>query len=268
MQQSEPSPIPTAGDGKAASAGSGGGESGSGNNDGSGKKRKGANTGLAKVSVPDVYPQVMAIPIAQRPLFPGFYKAITIRDPNVIAAVQELLKRGQSYVGAFLLKDQESSQDVINDPSEVYDVGTFCQVTGAFPAGHGEEKALQAVLYPHRRIKLSELMPPNRGPPAAPEATQAAVATIEGATEEGQKTEAEEKKGDVVASFEEQSQSSKDETAVAKPAEPYEPKYDPIAFLRSWPVSLVKVENLADEPFDKKAGNIRALITEIVNTCK
>ena len=129
--------------------------------------------------MPEVYPQVMAIPIAQRPLFPGFYKAITIRDPNVIAAVQELLKRGQSYVGAFLLKDQEISQDVINDPSEVYDVGTFCQVTGAFPAGHGEERALQAVLYPHRRIRLSELIPPNRGPPSAPEPEQAAQATIE-----------------------------------------------------------------------------------------
>ena len=268
--RSEPTPIPSAADGKAASAGSGGGESGSSNNDGGGRKRKGQERGLTKVSVPDVYPQVMAIPIAQRPLFPGFYKAITIRDPNVIAAVQELLKRGQSYVGAFLLKDQESSQDVINDPSEVYDVGTFCQVTGAFPAGHGEEKALQAVLYPHRRIKLSELMPPNRGPPGPPEAAQAAQATIEAVVEEGQvkQSEGEEKKGDVVASFEEQQQSSSQSNEVAKSTDPYEPKYDPISFLRNWPVSLVKVENLADEPFDKKAPTIRALISEIVNTCK
>lgn len=267
-RSSEPTPIPSASDGKAASSGSGGGESGSGGNDGGGRKRKGQERGLTKVSVPDVYPQVMAIPIAQRPLFPGFYKAITIRDPNVIAAVQELLKRGQSYVGAFLLKDQESSQDVINDPSEVYDVGTFCQVTGAFPAGHGEEKALQAVLYPHRRIKLSELIPPNRGPPAAPEPTQVAQATIEPvpSEEQGKQSEGEEKKGDVVASFEEQQSANQD--AQQKNIVDYEPKYDPIAFLRSWPVSLVKVDNLADEPFDKKAPTIRALISEIVNTCK
>ena len=268
--RSEPTPIPSTSDGKASSAGSGSGESGSSNNDGGGRKRKGQERGLTKVSVPEVYPQVMAIPIAQRPLFPGFYKAITIRDPNVIAAVQELLKRGQSYVGAFLLKDQESSQDVINDPSEVYDVGTFCQVTGAFPAGHGEEKALQAVLYPHRRIKLSELMPPNRGPPGSPEATQATQVTIEAAPaeEQAKQVEGEEKKGDVVASFEEKEPPTTSETAVAKSAESYEPKYDPISFLRSWPVSLVKVENLADEPFDKKAPTIRALISEIVNTCK
>ena len=269
-RSSEPTPIPSAADGKAASAGSGGGDSASGGGDGGSKKRKGQEKGLTKVSVPDVYPQVMAIPIAQRPLFPGFYKAITIRDPNVIAAVQELLKRGQSYVGAFLLKDQESSQDVINDPSEVYDVGTFCQVTGAFPAGHGEDKALQAVLYPHRRIKLSELMPPNRGPPAAPEPAEAAQATVEAAPteEQGKQTEAEDKKGDVVASFEEQQQSANQEAQQKTIVDSEQPKYDPISFLRTWPVSLVKVDNLADEPFDKKAPTIRALISEIVNTCK
>ncbi|KAK6397084.1 ATP-dependent Lon protease pim1 [Meristemomyces frigidus] len=265
-KSSEPTPIPGATDGKAASAGGGGasGESGSGSSgDGGSRKRKVQGRELVKPSVPDVYPQVMAIPIAQRPLFPGFYKAITIRDPNVIAAVQELLKRGQSYVGAFLLKDQESSQDVINDPSEVYDVGTFCQVTGAFPAGHGEDKALQAVLYPHRRIRLSELIPPNRGPPAPSQPEEAVPATIEAAPVEelqGEKPETEEQKGGVTASFEEQQKDNADSKAVEVAS--------PTSFLRSWPVSLVNVENLQDEPFDKRAPTIRALISEIVNTCK
>lgn len=268
-KSSEPTPIPGA-DGTAASAGSGSsGKSGSGDgSDGGNRKRKALGKELAKTQIPEVYPQVLAIPIAQRPLFPGFYKAITIRDPNVVAAVQELLKRGQSYVGAFLLKDQESSQDVINDPSEVYDVGTFCQVTGAFPAGHGEDRALQAVLYPHRRIKLSELIPPNRAPPAAPEPAQAAQATIEGETpadaeptpQPQQPTEGEDKQGDVVASFEEK------ELAAEK--EQQKNLFQPTDFLRSWPVSLVKVDNLGDEPFDKRSPVIKALISEIVNTCK
>ncbi|CAK4030763.1 LON domain serine protease [Lecanosticta acicola] len=261
-KSSEPTPIPGS-DGKASSAGSAGsGESGNGG-DGGNRRRKSSGKELAKPHVPDVYPQVLAIPIAQRPLFPGFYKAITIRDPNVVAAVQELLKRGQSYVGAFLLKDSNSSQDVINDPSEVYDVGTFCQVTGAFPAGHKEEQALSAVLYPHRRIKLSELIPPNRGPPAAPEAesAQAAKATIESVTSEEptKPAEGEEKRGDVVASFEEQQIAEKEQQSQIS---------QPTDFLRSWPVSLVKVDNLADEPYDKKAPTTRALISEIVNTCK
>ncbi|KAH9831291.1 Lon protease mitochondrial [Teratosphaeria destructans] len=266
-KSSEPTPIPSASDVKASTAG-GGGESGAGSSGGSGsgdggsrKRKSSSDRALAKQQVPEHYPQVMAIPIAQRPLFPGFYKAITIRDPNVIAAVQELLKRGQSYVGAFLLKDQESSQDVINDPSEVYDVGTFCQVTGAFPAGHGEERALQAVLYPHRRIKLSELIPPNRGPPAAPQAaSQAAVEPA--APEEGEKPETDEQKGGVTASFEEKPQEGQEQQEKAVEVA------SPVNFLRSWPVSLVNVENLPDEPFDKKAPTIRALINEIINTCK
>lgn len=261
--KSEPTPSPIPVDGKAAGAGAGGsGESGSGNGDGGGsKKRKGPSRELTKTVAPEVYPQVLAIPIAQLPLFPGFYKAVTIRDPNVVAAVQELLKRGQSYVGAFLLKDQESSQDVINDASEVYDVGTFCQITGAFPAGHGDEKSLQAVLYPHRRIKLSELIKPNRGPPAAPEAEKVAQATLEevSQSEQGEQPETDEKQGGVVASFEESSAEKKEEEKAL---------FQPTDFLRSWPVSLVKVDNLADEPFDKRSPTVRALISEIVNTCK
>lgn len=258
-KSSEPQPIPGLGDAKGSAAGGAGGESGGG--DGGNRKRKSASRDLVKPSVPDVYPQVMAIPIAQRPLFPGFYKAITIRDPNVVAAVQELLKRGQSYVGAFLLKDPQSSQDVINDPSEVYDIGTFCQITGAFPAGSGEEKALQAVLYPHRRIKLSELLPPNRsGVTAAQQDAPAARATIETppTEEQGKPAEGEEKQGDVVASFEESS-------SVDKPAPS---KAVPTAFLHDWPVSLVNVDNLQDEPFDKRSPTVRALISEIVRTCK
>lgn len=271
-KSSVPSPIASALDGKAASAGGGGsGESGSGGGDGGNKKRKAQGRELVKPSVPDVYPQVMAIPIAQRPLFPGFYKAITIRDPIVIAAVQELLKQGQSYVGAFLLKDPQSSQDVINDPSEVYDIGTFCQITGAFPAGTGEEKALQAVLYPHRRIKLSELLPPNRAevnPSKGTAPVSAGKATIEAAPteEEVKPTQAEEKKkGDVVASFEEPSVEKEKEAAQSSRTVA---SSGPTAFLHDWAVSLVNVDNLADEPFDKRSPTVRALVSEIVNTCK
>ena len=74
-----PTPIPPA-----QSGASTGGEFSSGGGGGDGRRgRKGSSErSLQKPSVPDVYPQVMAIPIAKRPLFPGFYKAITIRDPG------------------------------------------------------------------------------------------------------------------------------------------------------------------------------------------
>lgn len=243
-----PSPIPISLDGPSSSSGAGD----SGGGDGGGRKRKSQSQAVVTPSVPEVYPQVLAIPISQRPLFPGFYKAITIRDPVVASAVQELLKRGQSYVGAFLLKDPNSSQDVINDPSEVYDVGTFCQITGAFPAGMQGEKALQAVLYPHRRIKMTELIPPNR----SGNAVKVSQATVETAPAQEKDTQPDgDKKGDVVASFEEQNN------------EPSKPEVGPTSFLKTWPVSLVNVDNLVDEPFEK-TPTVKALVSEIVNTCK
>ncbi|KAJ5962830.1 ATPase AAA-type core [Penicillium viridicatum] len=241
-----PSPIPPS-DGPADSKPSGASSGGNSGNDDSGKKGKKASgeKALQKPAVPDVYPQVMAIPIAKRPLFPGFYKAITIRDPNVAVAIQDMMKRGQPYVGAFLFKDDNADGDVIEKLDDVYETGVFAQITAAYPL-RGEASGVTAVLYPHRRIKISSLIPPGENtkaatPPPAP-------------TPEDKTTE---KRGDVVASFEE---------SAPEPA----PKdhYEPTSFLKKHPVSLVNVENLAEEPFDKKNPVIRAVTSEIVNVCK
>ncbi|ORY63112.1 Lon protease C-terminal proteolytic domain-containing protein [Pseudomassariella vexata] len=248
-------------DGKASSAGGGGassGSSGDGSGDGGRKGRKaGVDKALQKPSVPEVYPQVMAIPIAKRPLFPGFYKAITIRDPDVCAAIMEMIKRGQPYVGAFLFKDENADEDVIRDSKDVYDTGVFAQITSAFPV-HGETNSLTAILYPHRRIKLSTLMPPGgqdvKKTEPEPEAVPEPIPIK--TDEETQR----EKKGDVVASFE--------EAAVAPKTEAQSEKYEPTSFLRKYPVSLVNVENLSDEPFDSKSMVIKAVTNEIVNVFK
>ncbi len=96
-------PEPPDGRGSGAAGSSPG--SGDGSGDGGKKgRRSGGDRALQKPIVPEIYPQVMAIPIAKRPLFPGFYKAITIKDQNVANAITEMIKRGQPYVGAFLFK--------------------------------------------------------------------------------------------------------------------------------------------------------------------
>ncbi|CAL5869766.1 uncharacterized protein PFLUO_LOCUS3996 [Penicillium psychrofluorescens] len=237
-----PSPIPPSGspaESKPSSASSGGNNG----NDDSGKKGKKGDKALQKPAVPEVYPQMMAIPIAKRPLFPGFYKAITIRDPNVAVAIQDMMKRGQPYVGAFLFKDDNADGDVIEKLDDVYDVGVFAQITAAYPLrgeNRGETNGVTAVLYPHRRIKISSLLTPNE--------------TNKTDTAEDKTTE---KRGDVVASFEE---------GAPEPA-PKE-QYEPTSFLRNYPVSLVNVENLTEEPYDKKNGIIRAVTSEIVNVCR
>src|SRR6266850_1953012 len=122
------------------------------------------STSISRQSVPENYPQVLALPIARRHLFPGFYKAVVIRNPKVVAAVKEMMKRGQPYLGAFLLKDEQADSDVITDISSVHPVGVFAQITSVFAAASGpgkeeeKEEGLTAVLYPHRRIKITDLV--------------------------------------------------------------------------------------------------------------
>lgn len=257
-----PDPIPQP-DGKAA-AGAGAAAGGpsdagqgaaSGGDGGRGRGRKPSiEKQLSKPTVPENYPQVMAIPIAKRPLFPGFYKAITIRDRNVVEAIQEMIKRGQPYVGAFLFKDESADKDIIEKIDDVHEVGVFAQITSAFPV-HGDEHSLTAVLYPHRRIKMTALMPPKAGehkdgaPPTA---------EVQPVKEDGAKPEAEVAPGDLVASFEERGSDQPKQLAI----------YEPTSFLRKFPVSLVNVENLAEVVQDKKSPTIKALTSEIVNVFK
>ncbi|KAK2675607.1 hypothetical protein RAB80_007792 [Fusarium oxysporum f. sp. vasinfectum] len=230
-------------DGKAGSAAGGAGSGSGGDNSGGDGGRRGrkpsAEKALQKPVVPEVYPQVLAIPIARRPLFPGFYKAITIKDPEVANAITESIKRGQPY--------------------DVYDVGVFAQITSAFPI-HGQEGALTAILYPHRRIKLSSLLPPG-GQDTTKKTDAKAEPTPEPIPQKPAEEETTpEKKGDVVASFE--------ESAVEKKPDQTAEKYEPTSFLKRYPVSLVNVENLVDEPYDPKSPVIRAVTNEIVNVFK
>ena len=243
-----------AGDAKGSSGSSSGGESGSGSGDGGrkGGKKSSTERAIQKPTVPEIYPQVMAIPIAKRPLFPGFYKAITVRDPNVIAAIQEMLRRGQPYVGAFLFKDESSDKDIIEKLEDVHDVGVFAQITSAFPIS-GEAESLTVVLYPHRRIKMSKLIPPKVGSSQQPPVV---IQAQEIKQQPPKEQVIPDKPGDVVASFEESSS--------PPPLVDVQP-YEPTSFLRDYPVSLVDVDNLVDEKYDKKSPVLRAVTSEIVS---
>lgn len=258
-----PSPIPegsSAGgaDGQApAGAAGSGGDSGTGGGDGVRKPRKASQErALAKPQVPEIYPQVMAIPIAKRPLFPGFYKAITIRDPAVSQAIQEMMRRGQPYIGAFLFKDDVADKDTIHSMDDVHDIGTFCQITSVFPV-HGDETSLTAVLYPHRRIRISSLIPHAADAPGTETSAseQPKTGAVEPTKDSEKAGEVVEKSGDVVASFEE-----------GKGTEKTTPPYEPHSFLSKFKVSVVNVDNLAEIPPEK--GNeqtTRALASEVIN---
>ena len=87
--------------------------------------------------------QVVALPLLSKPLIPGFYMPLYVKDPKVLAALQES-KSGQApYAGAFLLKDDKnasssSSFETVNTLdklkgkellNKIHQVGTLAQVT-------------------------------------------------------------------------------------------------------------------------------------------
>ncbi|KAG6839937.1 ATP-dependent Lon protease pim1 [Blastosporella zonata] len=186
---------------------------------------------IAKQSVPEVYPQVLALPIARRPLFPGFYKAVVIKNPHVVAAIKEMMKRGQPYLGAFLLKDENADSDIITDINSVHPVGVLAQITSVFaPTGSKEgddkEEGLTAVLYPHRRIKITDLV------------KAGGVVTVEDGGEP-QTVEPPSMEANVQTNF-----------------------------LFEHAVSIVHVDNLVTQPYNKDDQYIRAFMSEIVSVFK
>ncbi|KAK4701239.1 ATP-dependent Lon protease, partial [Phenoliferia sp. Uapishka_3] len=234
-------------------------------------------TSISKRSVPDVYPQVLALPITRRPLFPGFYKAVVIRDPNVVAAIKDAIKRGQPYIGAFLLKDENSDSDmfVFHPPPILHPVGVFAQITSTFPAPADkdkpdEEPGLTAVLYPHRRIRIDELLParetqppPAPTPTPTPEAPSTTVVSSDSTAEVSAPAPIP-TEGEIAESA---------ELAEAHPAlSPEELAAQPpiiqTEFLHKYAVSIVNVSNVEMAPFDKKSQVARAIASEIISVFK
>ncbi|KAG0226014.1 ATP-dependent Lon protease pim1 [Actinomortierella wolfii] len=236
--------------------------------------------GLSKPTIPEVYPQVLALPIGRRPLFPGFYKAVVIKNPVVANAIKELMKRGQPYVGAFLLKDEELDVDTVTSMDQIHSVGVFAQVTTVFPASSGaEEGSITAVLYPHRRIKIKELLPPRvledgtEAPHLLPNAEIADIAhesstkTIESVPPSAAAvTESMTENKDIVdeaAAATSSGHEGKEETTLTKSS------HLPTAFLaKDYAVTLANVENMVDEPYNRKNAVIRAITSEIVAVFK
>ncbi|WWC70877.1 uncharacterized protein I206_104829 [Kwoniella pini CBS 10737] len=246
---------------------------------------------IAKPIIPEIYPQVLAVPITHRPLFPGFYKAVTVRSPPVIKAIRELQAKGQPYVGAFLLKDSTSDSDVVESLDQVNPVGVFCQITSCFTSNEGEGKpeSLTAVLFPHRRIRIDNLVKPGDTGlnPQAPFVNvqevpddQANTPTIENERGEGEVESFETDVPSVEAVREElgtvsrgrddpepelltENQKSPSDNAQSKP-------HSPINFIHNLlpEVSITNVTNVALEPYDKDSQVIRAIMSELISVFK
>ncbi|KAM7481775.1 hypothetical protein LguiB_006358 [Lonicera macranthoides] len=115
---------------------------------------------------PDDYLTVLALPLPHRPLFPGFYMPIYVKDPKLLAALVENRKRQTFFAGAFLVKDEAGTgsnaasgsdtekniyelkgQDLLN---RLHDVGTLAQISSI----QGD----QVILIGHRRLRITAMV--------------------------------------------------------------------------------------------------------------
>lgn len=122
-------------------------------------------TSLVQTSVPESFPDLVSVPISRRPLFPGFYKTITVKDKNVVSIMSKLIKKGTPYLGVFLNAYDGNGGgddgDIIRDLKDIHKVGVVAQIVNLIPY---TPNAATAIVYPHRRIRAAELLSTSQGP--------------------------------------------------------------------------------------------------------
>ncbi|KAL6648271.1 hypothetical protein ACP70R_012495 [Stipagrostis hirtigluma subsp. patula] len=109
---------------------------------------------------------VIALPLLHRPLFPGFYMPVSVKDPKLLQSLVANLKRSMPYAGAFLVKNEEGTDPntVTSSDSEksiydlkgkellnrLHDVGMLAQITSI--------QGNMVVLLGHHRLRISEMV--------------------------------------------------------------------------------------------------------------
>ncbi|KAF9440471.1 ATP-dependent protease La, partial [Macrolepiota fuliginosa MF-IS2] len=150
------------------------------------------------------------------------------------------MERGQPYLGVFLLKDEHTDDDVITDINSVHQVGVFAQITSVFAAagreGEDKEEGLTAVLYPHQQIKITNLVKAGRSTTDS----STTIPATSGATD------------------------------LLTPPPTLDPEVSPLhtSFLHNHTISIVNVENLETQPYNKDDQYICVFMSEIVSVFK
>lgn len=245
--------------GASASAGIGASSSGGSNGDGSNGDGVGKNKTSRVEFSPEIYPQVLAIPISQRPLFPGLYKAVRIADPQVIKAINRLVDENKPYIGVFAFKNEDADSDLIKSKDEIFNTGVFAQITSCHISKDASGKeAMTIVVYPHFRVTIDELLPPKK---------LGEIITSETIGENKVKNQVEEESTLEGKALEDESVQTENQERLSQKDEK-EIEYNPNEFLSEYEVSRVNISLVESEPFDKTSPVINAYSSEILRIFK
>lgn len=114
------------------------------------------STSLVRATAPASFPSLLSIPISGRPVFPGFYKTISIKDKMLISAMTKLLKKGSPYVGIFLNSVDINENETIHKLKDIHKIGVLAQIVNVIPL---QGSSATAIVYPHRRIRALDILP-------------------------------------------------------------------------------------------------------------
>ncbi|XP_071118803.1 lon protease homolog, mitochondrial-like [Haliotis cracherodii] len=108
---------------------------------------------LTTLAVPEIFPKVPVIAISRNPVFPRFVKMIEVGDKTLMDLLRRKVRLNQPYAGVFLKKDDSNESDVVSRLDDIYDVGTFVQITEMQDLGD----KLRMIVMAHRRIRITGL---------------------------------------------------------------------------------------------------------------
>lgn len=246
---------------------------------------------------PDNFPQVLALPITSRPLFPSHRKVVVVTDPKAMSAIEKVAKSPHPWVGAFLLKDNSEDTDIITSREQVHPVGVFCRIVStwhsrpAAPRENGSKSTssappegdkLSVLLIPLRRIAIEDVFMPGSITLPSPVDTTPAESSAEPATVQAPSEQATSQTG---LEAEATSQQTENQAAAAAPAtaqeesvtDSAEPSTETetestrqaltgqVQLLHKDDVSMVQVHNFVLEPYDL-TSSMKSKMNEIIST--
>jgi ATP-dependent Lon protease len=87
-----------------------------------------------------------------------------VTNPLLIDLLRRKVRLNQPYVGIFLKTDEENEHEIVNNLSDVYNIGTFALIHEMQDLGD----KLRLMVTAHRRIKITgQLFEDLEPPPAA-----------------------------------------------------------------------------------------------------
>ncbi|XP_055696012.1 lon protease homolog, mitochondrial isoform X2 [Lutzomyia longipalpis] len=209
----------------------------------------------ATVAIPEVWPHLPVIATRRNPVFPRFMKIIEVTNPLLIDIIRRKVRLNQPYAGVFLKRNDDNENEVVENLSDIYNVGTFAQIQEMQDLGD----KLRLVVTAHRRIKIVGQLFEDLDPPQ-PKAEETDA-------EKRRRKHRVQRLIKQVRNANNDSPSDVEAKTLEEMEKVKESKRRPLVEGEKQPVLMVEVENIKQEAF-KQTEEVKALTQEVIKTIR